>query len=121
MKFVQTLFYPSFLLTTVLTAMATTKGDDKKAVEQAVEKLRKAMLDGDRSLLEAVAAEDLSYGHSNGRVETKKEFVEAFATGVSDFKTIDLTEQTITVVGNTATVRHEIIRRNQRQGCSGYG
>jgi len=34
--------------------------------------------------------------------------VEALASGRSDFKNMDLTNQTITVVDNTALVRHEL-------------
>ncbi len=100
-------------------ATATTKGDDKKEVEQAVEKLRQGMLNGDRATLESIAAEELSYGHSNGRVEDKKEFVEAFASGTSDFKTIELTEQTVTVSGNTAWVRHKLYGETNDKGVPG--
>lgn len=121
MKYLLTLVVFVFTAVTVRTmAVAkTVKGDDKQAVEQAVEKLRQAMLTGDRALLEAVAAEDLTYGHSNGRVETKKEFVEAFATGVSDFKTIELTDQTVTVHGNTAIVRHKLFGETNDKGVPG--
>ena len=118
MKYLQTLFI--LLVTTVmLTTTASAKGDDKQAVEQAVEKLRQAMLSGERASLEAIAAEDLTYGHSNGRVESKKEFVEAFATGVSDFKTIELTDQTVTIVGNTAIVRHKLFGETNDKGVPG--
>ena len=118
MKYLQTLFI--LLLTTVmLTTTAFAKGDDKQAVEQAVEKLRQAMLSGDRASLEAIATEDLTYGHSTGRVESKKEFVEAFATGVSDFKTIELTEQTVTIAGNTAIVRHKLFGETNDKGVPG--
>lgn len=87
-----------------LTAMAQTK--EQKAVSDAVEKMRKAMVDGDRNVLESIAADSLSYGHSSGKVENKTEFVENIASGKSDFVTIDLTEQTVSVAGNNAIVRH---------------
>jgi len=48
----------------------------------------------------------LSYGHSTGKVEDQAAFVDALASGKNDFVTIDLSEQTIKVVGNTAIVRH---------------
>ncbi|OIN58269.1 nuclear transport factor 2 family protein [Arsenicibacter rosenii] len=107
------------LIAVVCTANAATKGDDKKDVEQAVEKLRQGMLNGDRATLESVAAEELSYGHSNGRVEDKKEFVEAFVSGTSDFKTIELTDQTVTVSGNTAWVRHKLYGETNDKGVPG--
>ena len=41
---------------------------DYKLVAEAVEKLRKAMVDGDRAGLENAASDSLSYGHSGGKV-----------------------------------------------------
>ena len=75
-------------------------------VTNAVEQLRKAMVDADTVTLDKLTAAELSYGHSSGKVQTKKEFISDLATGASDFVSIDLTEQTIKIVGNTATVRH---------------
>jgi ketosteroid isomerase-like protein len=77
-------------------------------VAAAVETLRKAMIDGDKKQLQALAAEGLSYGHSSGKIEDKATFVETLASGKSDFITMDLSEQTISVAGNTAIVRHKL-------------
>ncbi|HTL10364.1 MAG TPA: nuclear transport factor 2 family protein, partial [Chitinophagaceae bacterium] len=74
----------------------------------AVETLRKAMLDGDRAALLKVSSPNLSYGHSGGKVEDQAAFVEALASGANDFVTIDLSEQTVKVTGNTAIVRHKL-------------
>jgi hypothetical protein len=49
---------------------------DEPAVRQAVETLRKALLEADKAQLEQLTAEQLSYGHSDGRVQTKAEFVD---------------------------------------------
>ena len=89
---------------------------DQAAVGQAVEQLRLLMIDPDQSKLEALASDDLSYGHSGGKIEDKKAFVEAFTSGVSDFKTINLTDQTITIVDNTALVRHKLMAETQDKG-----
>lgn len=75
-------------------------------VAAAVEKLRVAMLSGVRKDLESVLSDDLAYGHSSGKVETKAEFVEAIVSRTSDFKSIDLEDQKINVQGNLAIVRH---------------
>lgn len=80
----------------------------EKEVAAAVETLRKAMVDADKKTLEAITAAELSYGHSSGTIEDKAAFVDALVTGKSDFLTMDLTKQTIQVVGNTALVRHEL-------------
>jgi hypothetical protein len=79
---------------------------DERAVAQAVDALAKAMLDVDRARLEALAADQLSYGHSAGKIETKKEFVDAILSRASAFRKLDLSDQTISVVENEAIVRH---------------
>lgn len=99
----------SLLLTMSLisgTAMAQSK--DEAAVAAAVEALRKAMVDGSKAALEKIALDDLSYGHSSGKIEDKATFVQAIASGASDFVTIELTEQTIKVTGDVAIVRHKL-------------
>lgn len=78
----------------------------EKSVASAVEKLRIAMVDGIKEKLEPLVSDKLSYGHSGGQVEDKAEFVEKIVSGKSDFVTIDLKDQTISVNGKTAVVRH---------------
>jgi ketosteroid isomerase-like protein len=111
----------AFLLTAgffiLTTAFAQSK--DETAVANAVETLKKAMISGEKAALEAIAADDLSYGHSAGKVEDKAEFVRAIVSGESDFVTIDLTDQTIKVVGNTAIVRHKLAATTNNNGQAG--
>ena len=77
-----------------------------KKVSAAVEKLKRAMVDAEVTMLEKIASDYLSYGHSGGQVQTKAEFVQSISSGASDFVNIDLSNQTIHVAGNTAIVRH---------------
>lgn len=81
---------------------------EEAAVTAAVENLRKAMIDGDKAGLQNVTADQLSYGHSSGKVEDKATFVDNIASGKSDFVTIDLTNQTIAISGDAAIVRHSL-------------
>lgn len=92
---------------------------DEIAVANAVEALKKAMIDADKTILENLAADGLSYGHSSGKVEDKAEFVRAIVSGESDFVTIDLTEQTIKIVGNNAIVRHKLSAKTNNKGQAG--
>jgi ketosteroid isomerase-like protein len=94
------------VLTSTICIHAQSK--DETAVTSAVETLRKAMIDGDRAALESIAADQLSYGHSGGHIDDKKEFVEKIASGKSDFVTIELLNQTVSVSGKTAIVRHKL-------------
>ena len=48
---------------------ARAEGPDVAAVAEAVSALTKAMLTPDKAKLEALTADQLSYGHSSGKVE----------------------------------------------------
>lgn len=104
--------YVTFLmLALVMGVMAQSEkpveqGKEEKAVSAAVEALRKAMVDPGKAALERLTLPELTYGHSNGMIQNQAEFVEALTSGKSDFVSIDLTGQTISVVNNTAVVRH---------------
>ncbi len=95
-----------FITLSIFSFSSMAQSKDHKAVFNAVEKLRKAMIDADKTVLENATADSLSYGHSNGKVESKTEFVENIVSGRSDFVTIDLSEQTISITHNIAIVRH---------------
>ncbi|MEQ1677143.1 MAG: nuclear transport factor 2 family protein, partial [Chitinophagaceae bacterium] len=84
---------------------ASGQSKQETAVANATEKLRKAMVDGNKEELENSVSDKLSYGHSGGHIDDKKEFVEKIASGKSDFVSIDLTEHTVSVSGKTALVR----------------
>jgi len=90
--------------------LTSANGQDKEvaAVANAVEKLRQAMVDGKKEALESIASDKLSYGHSSGVVDNKADFVDKIASGKTDFVTIELKDQTISVSGSTAIVRHRL-------------
>jgi ketosteroid isomerase-like protein len=111
------IYFFLLLCFSVLTTQAQTKKEI--AVQAAVNKLIAAMISGDRAELEAVASSHLSYGHSGGHVEGRTEFVEKIASGKSDFVTIDITEQTIELVGKTAIVRHSFNATTNDNGKPG--
>ena len=90
-----------------------------KEVGEAVEKLRIAMVEGNKEKLSAIASDDLTYGHSGGSVENKAEFIEKIVSGKSDFVTIDLTGQVIKVTGDVATVRHNLMAATSNNGVPG--
>jgi len=79
---------------------------EETAVAAVVEKLRLAMISGNKADLESTLAKEVSYGHSGGNMQTRAEFVDAITTKKSDFKTIELSKQSITVQGQVAIVRH---------------
>ena len=92
---------------------------EEAAVNAAVENLKKAMIDGDKAGLEKITADKLSYGHSSGRVEDKASFVDNIVTGKSDFVTIELTGQTVSISGDAAIVRHVLSATTNDNGNPG--
>jgi len=89
-------------------------------VAAAAERLRIAMIDPTAAALGALVADDLSYGHSGGKVDTKASFIADLMDGKSDFVTITITEQTIKVVdANTAVVRHSLAADTNDSGKPG--
>jgi hypothetical protein len=89
------------------------------SVEQAVVQLREALLSGNESKLRAISSPHLSYGHSNGLIENQDAFVATLISGKSVFVTMDLSDQTIDQVGNTAIVRHTLYAKTNNDGVMG--
>lgn len=83
------------------------------------ELLRKAMIDADSTMLDKLCFGGLSYGHSSGAVENKKEFISKIISGKSDFVSIDLSNQSVVVSGNTAVVRHKLDAVTNNDGKAG--
>ncbi len=96
---------------------AAAQANDQEALARAVEALNRAMVAADKAQLEALTAPQLSYGHSSGRIETQKEFVDNLLARNSAFRFINLSDQTISVVGTSAIVRHMFAAETEnRQG-----
>lgn len=89
-------------------SVSAQKKNDTQAVTEVAEKLRLAMISGEKSELESLILPELTYGHSGGHIDDAKEFVEKLVNKKSDFVTIEITNQNVQIVGNTAIVRHHL-------------
>jgi hypothetical protein len=78
---------------------------DVSSLEGSVEVLRRALVDGDGAVLSKVVDEQLTYSHSDGRVWSKRDLLENIA-GKKRYLSIDVSQQTVHVVGQTGVVRH---------------
>lgn len=81
-------------------AQRTTDG-----VTNAVYAFNKAIIVKDTTALNKLLHNSLSYGHSNGWVETKAEQKANLFNGTITYHKIDQPELQVTVTGKTATVR----------------
>ena len=100
-------FFSAFFVFLIFAAGSIAQSKDEKAVAAAVEVFRKGIVDADRNALEMITADELVYGHSNGKVQNKKEFIEEIVSNNPfDYVTVDLSDQTIRMAGKNAVVRH---------------
>jgi hypothetical protein len=97
------------LLYVVLISPVFAQSTDEKDVASAVESLRKAMIDANKTELEMLTAEQLSYGHSSGTMEDRAAFIDVIASGKNDYKTLEFSGQTIKMSDKTAIVRHKMV------------
>jgi hypothetical protein len=80
----------------------------------------KGIEEADAEILGRIAADELVYGHSSGKVQNKDEFIAEIISGEPlDYVQIQLTDQTIKVVGETAIVRHVFTAGTISQGNPG--
>jgi hypothetical protein len=55
----------------------------------------RAMVDGDGELLDALLAENASYVHTNGKRETKRQFIDAITAGRRRYRQIEIQSQDV--------------------------
>jgi hypothetical protein len=91
----------------MLTAfMASAQSKSEQAVASAVTALHSNVVNPERKALEMLVSNDLSYGHSAGKVENKDQFIDFLFNGPFKFTAINTTDQTIKISGDNAIVRH---------------
>jgi hypothetical protein len=100
----------------LLNGASNAEAGDEESVAQSVEILRKALFEADRSKLEQAASAQISYGHSDGRVQNKEEFIHGVMTRKQTVKSLDFPELKIAVVGNAAIARHIYLSLSERDG-----
>lgn len=89
-------------------------GTEKAAVEKRVNDFTAATKSGSLDSLNDLTSDVLSYGHSNGDIQTKRGFVDSLATKSWKFLELNITDQTIDVHGNTAIVRQKLFGVHQK-------
>jgi ketosteroid isomerase-like protein len=99
------------------TAHAQSK--DSIQVAKAVNHLAELMVNPDKAALEALVSDQVSYGHSGGKLEGRTSFIESLTSGSSDFVKINLTDQTIQLFGKTAIVRNKLFASTNDGGKPG--
>ena len=102
--------------TLLLGGSAAAQAGDEAAVTAAVETMRKGLFEADKVKLAQVTADQLSYGHSDGRVETKDQFITAVLNRKQTVKSLAFPELKVSVVGDAAVARHIYLAESELEG-----
>ena len=86
---------------------------DEEAVAKRVEAFRTAQIAQDAKALEELAAPELSYSHSDARVEDRATFVKNATSGKTRSLSLQYKDPTIRVVGDVAIVRFHWIAESE--------
>ena len=95
---------------------ASAEAADDPALDKAVEELRAAILGADKAKLAALVADQLSYGHSDGRVQTKAEFIDGVVNRKQTVKTLTFPDLKVAVTGNAGVARHLYVSDSELDG-----
>jgi ketosteroid isomerase-like protein len=97
-------------------AAAFADASDEAAVKQNVEALRKALLAADKTQLEGLASDQLSYGHSSGKVQNKAQFIDGVVNRKAVVKSLTFPDLTVAVSGDAAIARHLYAAESESDG-----
>ena len=100
---------PALALGLLAAAPAFALTADEEAVAKRVEAFRTAQMVQDAKTLEELTAAELSYSHSDARVEDKAAFVKNATSGKMKTLSLQYKDPSIRVVGDVAIVRFQWI------------
>jgi ketosteroid isomerase-like protein len=86
---------------------------EEDAVAKTVDAFRAAQIAADAKALDALCAEELSYSHSDGRVEDKATFIANATNGKSKFLVLEYLDPQIRVVSPAANVRFHWVSESE--------
>lgn len=89
---------------------------DEAALASQIEILRQGIMTADGAKLAAVTAPELSYGHSFAKIENRSEFMDHVLKKNSIVYSYEFQNQTISIVGESAIVRHILVSHSKDDG-----
>ena len=76
----------------------------KMFIMMKMSSLRNALLSKDSAALSVLLADDVTYGHTNGLVQTKQQLIHDVMSGVQEYKSINPINIDVRIFDNTAIV-----------------
>ncbi|ANW06019.1 nuclear transport factor 2 family protein [Bradyrhizobium icense] len=84
-------------------------GADEDAIAKKVEAFRTAQAAGNAEGIAPLCADELSYSHSNAKIDTKASLLDGIAKANYKWSSLEYRDPTIRVVGPTAIVRFNFV------------
>jgi len=97
------------------TARADTAADEA-AVKAAVEEMKVAYLKQDKAKLQAMTLPQLTYSHSDARIQDREQFISGVMDRKATVKSLEYPDMTVQISGNTAIVRHLWVSETELDG-----
>jgi len=107
------LVLPTLALGLLAAVSAFALSAEEEAVAKRVEAFRTAQIAQDAKMLDELSAPELSYSHSDARVEDKATFIKNATSGRSKTLSLQYKDPTIRVVGDVAIVRFHWIGESE--------
>jgi ketosteroid isomerase-like protein len=92
------------------------EGGEEAAVKKAVEEFRTAYIKQDKAQLEAMSAPQLTYSHSDGRIQDKAEFIKGVMDRKGTVKSLEFPDLKTYVVGDVGIARHLLVQESELDG-----
>lgn len=92
----------------VLLLAAGPPADPEREVREVTERRFAAMVRGDAAELDRLLARDLTYTHSNGRVETREKFLASIAAKTLAYRSIEPSGVEVRVYGDAAVATGQV-------------
>lgn len=101
---------------TAFIGTARAEAADEAAVKQAVEDMKAAYIKKDKAKLDAMTMPQLTYSHSDARIQDKAQFIAGVMDRKATVKSLEYPELTLYVSGNTGIVRHLWVSETELDG-----
>ncbi|MES2776617.1 MAG: nuclear transport factor 2 family protein [Bacteroidota bacterium] len=85
----------------------TTAGAEQMEIMMKIAGLKNALISKDSVVLSTLLSDEVSYGHTNGLVQTKSQLIRSVVSGEQDYKKMDPADMVIKIYNGTAIVTME--------------
>jgi len=105
-------FFVLILVSTTNLAQST----NEIRIAKLVKDFNNAIIARDSAVLAEISLDELTYGHSAGYFQDKTAFIKSVLIGPTFLKSINPEDQTISINGKHAIVRHIVVANATREG-----